>query len=197
MRVAKHIQIAREQGAQAGLEAFLAAPVSRQHDSYQEIMSKRKDSTRLQAYCNLFGVSKEPTQPPTTTRVNATRAARVNSGTAVAERPVAQEQAHNPGDIQGDMFKMFQAFLASQGVSAPSVDEDDDEDFEDTPNAAVEDDGDLIEFITHDEAWEALGSDPAFRASKEERRIGPATNGQLFRLNELGLLRIFTDEDEQ
>lgn len=55
MAYAKHIQIAADEGEQAGLDAFLAAPSSKRWPSYQAIVSKRKPDTRLKAYCNIFG----------------------------------------------------------------------------------------------------------------------------------------------
>lgn len=51
---AKHIQVAVAEGDEAGLKAFMAAPSSRRWDSYKTIASKRKDSTRLAAYCKMF-----------------------------------------------------------------------------------------------------------------------------------------------
>lgn len=51
---AKHIQVAVQDGDEAGLKAFMAAPSSRRWDSYKLIASKRKDETRLAAYCKQF-----------------------------------------------------------------------------------------------------------------------------------------------
>lgn len=42
--------------------------------------------------------------------------------------------------------------------------------------------------ITNDEAWKALGADPAFKS--KNRGDEPATNGQLYRLNTAGLLTL-------
>lgn len=151
MRVAKHIQIARENGAAAGMAAFLAAPVSKLHTSYAEINSKRTDKTKLDAYCKLFGVTREIKTP--------------------------QVEAQNTGvNIEAIVAAAVAQALAAQGVSAPSE--------------AVAESKVTFSGITHDQAWEALGSDPSYRANKAERRNGPATNGQLYRLNEAGLLTL-------
>jgi hypothetical protein len=53
---AKHVTIARTEGMEAGLEAFLGAPSSKLSPNYATIVGngKRKESTMLTAYCNLF-----------------------------------------------------------------------------------------------------------------------------------------------
>lgn len=52
---AKHLVIARNEGMDAGLAAFMAAPSSRLSKNYGEIMKRRNDKTKLAAYCNIFG----------------------------------------------------------------------------------------------------------------------------------------------
>jgi len=54
MALAKHIQVARTQGVEAGLEAYLHAPSSQRHPAFQKIMRKRTPDTRIAAYCELF-----------------------------------------------------------------------------------------------------------------------------------------------
>ena len=59
-KIAAHLNIARIQGAQAGMLAYLGTPISKlssQH--YSTIMGKRTDNTRLAAYCNAFGISQK------------------------------------------------------------------------------------------------------------------------------------------
>jgi len=59
-KIAAHLNIARIQGAQAGMLAYLGTPISKlssQH--YSTIMGKRTDNTRLAAYCKAFGISQK------------------------------------------------------------------------------------------------------------------------------------------
>ena len=53
--VAKHIQIARTQGPEAGLEFYLSTPASARHPQYAEITKRRTPKTQLAAYCSLYG----------------------------------------------------------------------------------------------------------------------------------------------
>lgn len=54
MALAKHIQVARTQGVEAGLEAYLDAPSSQRHPAYKRITRKRTPETQLAAYCEVF-----------------------------------------------------------------------------------------------------------------------------------------------
>jgi len=54
MKLAKHIQIARTEGPEAGLEFYLASRVSARHPQYAEITKRRTDATRLAAYCSIY-----------------------------------------------------------------------------------------------------------------------------------------------
>lgn len=74
---AKHIQIARSEGATAGLAAYMAAPISKQYPLYNELKAKRTDKTRLEHYCNNFGISQTP--PATVTNTTAALQAQIEA----------------------------------------------------------------------------------------------------------------------
>lgn len=98
-------------------------------------------------------------------------------GRAVA--PAVADQDIN--DVQGvaEQLAALQAQLAALTGGAVVLEDSDDD-------AVVT----STEFITHDAAWQALGSDPTYRARKVETRGEPATNGQLYRLNTAGSLSL-------
>lgn len=52
---AKHLVIARNEGPEAGLAAFMAAPSSKLSPNYALISKKRTGVSKLTAYCNIFG----------------------------------------------------------------------------------------------------------------------------------------------
>ena len=54
--LAKHLKIARNEGVEAGLDAYMSAPISKQYPLFDEINRKRTINTKLAAYCNHFGL---------------------------------------------------------------------------------------------------------------------------------------------
>lgn len=56
VKLANHIKVSREQGVEAGLEAYLASPASRLHAQWGEIVGagRRSDESMLKHYCRVF-----------------------------------------------------------------------------------------------------------------------------------------------
>jgi hypothetical protein len=148
---AKHVTIARTEGVEAGLEAYLAAPSSKLSPNYATIVGngKRKESTMLTAYCNLFADKIASIRP----RVLAERVA----------------------DDRQSLIEQFEAFMAARNGTTEQIAE-----------AVV---APVSVGITSEEAWVALGSGEKFEPNAE-RKGEPANNGQLYRLNVLGMLNL-------
>lgn len=194
MAVAKHIRIARTKGPEAGLDAYLNTPSSRLHPAYQTISRKRTPATKLAAYCELFAddLGKEPMRTPVA---------------ADAQVDVMQGLAEQLAALQTQIASIGQA-----PVAEPEFDDETlalAERIGVTPeqieairgnaraNAQATLPATQVNVITKGEAWEilseTLGGDPSLKG-KNWDDDAEATNGQLYKLNTLGFLRIELDD---
>jgi hypothetical protein len=159
MKLARHIQIARTEGVEAGMEAYLSAPISQRYPEYAEITKRRTDKTRLAAYCSIFGD-------------------RIGELTT-------EQQADDHNDLVQTIAEAVLASLKAteapveQTVPAPVVNDGRSKRGSRLPKAAVN-------VITREDAWLAGGADPQFKPRTNGDQ--PANNGQLYRLNMLGKL---------
>jgi hypothetical protein len=158
--VAKHIKVARERGAEAGLEVFLSAPISRRYPAYKRIVRKRTPEAQLREYCAIYGLSPEPV-----------------TETSVKKRSKAQ---------RADVLQLIAELLAQEFAEDEPEFEDEPED-EPEPKDEPEPVRTTPRGITREQAWMALGADPAYKPRNGDEL---ATNGQLWRLNQAGLLSI-------
>lgn len=163
---AKHIQVARDNGVEAGLASFLTAPSSKLSPNYPKIVGngRRSAASQVKAYESCFGATIAKTRP--SKRVNA----------VIAERTISKKQELIEGlaEALGMDASAVEALMIGAGNEEHSV--------------AVE--SDVVandEFITRDVAWTLLGANPEFRSTPANRGEA-ASNGQMYRLNAEGLL---------
>lgn len=181
--VAKHIQIARSEGPEAGLEFYLDAPSSKRHPAYAEITRKRTPETRLAAYCRQFADQLGNIARPRVTgaadkRTDAVQNLAENLAALLlkGQAEVEPEPEPEPEVVENDNSLM--AALSQLGIDVGQLTA-----AMGQSNAGTTTQTD-VDFITSGDAWEALiklGDDPDFPAPTNPER--PATNGQLFRLN--------------
>jgi hypothetical protein len=158
---AKHIHIARDFGVEKGFDAFMAAPSSRLSENYKAIARKRTPATKLQAYCDIF----------------AEKIASVRPKKAAVQTTTTTDSAPKERD---DLLAAVLALLTEGGVEV-EMDVPEIVQTIDVDSLAISD-----EFITADMAWDALG-----RGTKRPNDgSAPATNGQLWRLNNEGRLNL-------
>lgn len=159
---AKHIQMARDNDMEVGLQAFLAAPSSKLSPNYATIVGngRRSDASMLKAYCNIFGDKVASTRP---------------SKAAVVTNSVVTDM------IAGDRQSLIEAIAERLGIDVSQL----------TIGETVEDEDDLDaivtndEFITRDVAWSVLGR--GVDRPQVTSRPETASNAQLWRINERGL----------
>lgn len=168
--IAKHILIAREQGEEAGMEAYLNDRMAQRYETCQRILRKRTFESQLAEYRKAFGEQ--------------------IGNAAVESNPVIQERRVT--DVQALVEAAVQAALAGAGVvdapakrgpdrpkgskNKPKVD------VTRTPRVAL-----TNGTISAGDAWEALGAQDEFKPKDLNK---PANNGQLWRLNSQGLLAL-------
>ena len=158
MKLAKHIQIARTQGPEAGLEFYLQTPASARHPQYAEITKRRNDKTRLAAYCSIYA---DQIGDMTTEQQADDHADLVQTiATAVLAQLQGVEAEVEP-TVPATVIERGKA-KAKGGRTKPA-----------------------INVITREDAWLIAGADPQFKPSNGQ---APANNGQLFRLNMMGKL---------
>jgi len=151
--LAKHIQVARTQGVEAGLEAYMSAPSSRRHPNFAAITRKRTPETQLAAYCAAFAEK---------------------LGQIVPRVPEQQVRADDAMQTIIEQMNAIQARVAAlvgngevEAVEVEAVEVAREVEFVTAGDAWKR----LIE----------LGDDPDFPAPRDMDK--PATNGQLYRLN--------------
>lgn len=185
MALAKHIQIARTQGVEAGLEAYMDTPSSKMHPAYKTITKKRTPQTKLDAYCTLFadqlgkidqqtGVQqdrKNDAVQALTEQLAALQAQIDGLEGAEAEPEFDEVTVALANRLGVDPAKIAElGLVAAVAPSAPSID---------------------VGVITKGEAWEVLSeADGNTDFPRPNDPTLPATNGQLYRLNVLGFLSI-------
>lgn len=159
--VAKHIQIARTQGPEAGLEFYLSTPASARHPQYAEITKRRTDATRLAAYCSLYGdkIGEMVTEQQADDHTDLVQ--------TIAEAVLAQLQGTAPSTPEPAPVTTVRGITRKKGNRVPKA---------------------AVNVITREDAWLAGGADPQFKPRNDGG--APANNGQLYRLNMLGLLVI-------
>jgi hypothetical protein len=171
---AKHIEVAKTQGAKEGFKMWKTnlkrSGIPQVQARYDELLSQGDVEAQFRYYCaeygDKFGLTTTPKRSSGTTK-------------ATAAAPTA------------DLFAQFQAFLAAQTgdtEDAEEIDEDDEDAILDALDEPV-----------------AVASTTTTRAGKPTTRraaapnadpfaprdpAAHATNGRLWKLNELGLLRI-------
>lgn len=164
---AKHIQVARDSGMDAGMEAFLAAPSSKLSPNYATIVGngRRGQASMLKHYCSVFGTTVERTRPSK------------GSNTVLTERVIDDKQAIL--EAIADRLGLDVDTLASLTIGS----EDDEE-----HSIRVEADALVTspEFLTRDVAWALLGA--SIERPAVANRAEAASNGQMWRVNSDGLL---------
>lgn len=166
--IARHILIAREQGAEAGMEAYLNDRMAQRYETCQRIMRKRTFESQLAEYRKAFGEQigvegNRVIQERKVTDVQALVEAAVKAalaGAAVVDAPV---EKRGPGRPKG-----------SKNKPKPDVTH--------TTQVALRNGT-----ISAGDAWEALGAQEDFKPKDLNK---PANNGQLWRLNSQGLLAL-------
>jgi hypothetical protein len=111
---AKHIIIARTEGATAGLAAYMAAPISKQYPLYSELKAKRTDKTRLEHYCNNFGIKQTP---PVTKPATASLEAQIEALRAQIEGNVVEVEI-DPLEALKAQVAELQAIIAGKAPEA-------------------------------------------------------------------------------
>jgi hypothetical protein len=158
--VAKHVQIARTNGPEAGLEFYLSTPASQRHPQYAEITKRRTDKTRLAAYCSIYadqiGALTTEQQADDHNDLIQTIAEAVMAQLSGIE--VVEQVEEAPAIVRGKTKK---------GGKLPKV---------------------AINVITREDAWLMGGADPQFKP--RSNGDSPANNGQLYRLNVMGKLAL-------
>lgn len=149
-----HVRVALRDGAEAGLDAFLAAPVSKRSPNYAKIVGSgsgrpRSKATMLTHYCTVFGIDSRTEKPPIAEAAKDDRQALLEAINALNER--INRLGGEPVVIEQDEFDV---------------------------DALVTSD----EFITEDVAWAVLGR--GTNRPVVTRRGEGATNGQLWRMND-------------
>lgn len=162
---AKHIQIARDEGMEAGLTAFLSAQASRLSPNWQTVVGngRRSDTSMLKHYESCFSAT-----------VGKTRASK-GTNPVLNERTIDDKQA---------LIEQIAESLGSLGIDAGALSAL-------MISEQVEEvESDLVsnsEYITRDVAWMLLGANDEFRSTPANRGE-VASSGQLFRLNAEGLI---------
>lgn len=167
--IARHILIAREQGAAAGMEAYLNDRMAQRYETCQRIMRKRTFESQLAEYRKAFGeqigVESNPViHERKVTDVQSLVEAAVKAalaGAAITE--TAPVEKRGPGRPKGSKNKPKVNVIR-------------------TPQVALRNGT-----ISAGEAWEALGAQDDFKPKDLNK---PANNGQLWRLNSQGLLAL-------
>jgi len=169
---AKHIEVARTQGAKEGFKMWKKnlkrSGIPQVQDRLAELESQGDIAAQFRYYCaeygDQFGLTKEPKR---------------SSGTKSAATPAPT----------ADLFEQFQAFLAAQAGDTEDVEDD------------VEDEDEILDSLDEPVAATTRKTTRTSRssgrtASASTDAYAPkepnahATNGRLWKLNELGLLRI-------
>lgn len=119
--LAKHIQIARTQGPEAGMEAYLNAPSSRRHPAYAAITRKRTPETRLAAYCKQFATQLDSITP----RVPAVQEAHIGNVQEMIEAIQAQIAALTgaPVEVEAEVEAEVEFITAGAAWEALGADE--------------------------------------------------------------------------
>jgi len=155
----KHILVARTQGVEAGMDAYMASPISKLHAPYKEIDRKRTAKSKLDTYCRLFA---DKLDGQTSDPVRADRA--IGDLQALVEATVARVLAQvEDGDVEFND--------PDEAVVAPVI--------ANRRKKAV------TNTISAGAAWTALGADDAFKPKDLDK---PANNGQLYAMNVRGML---------
>lgn len=178
-QVAKHVKIAREQGAKAGYKAYLEflkrSGIPAVQDRYQEMLSQGDVPAQFAWYCKEYAdqIGKPKAAPAA---IVGKRTGRVTPAPAAGVNP--------------DLLAAFAAFMKSQGA-VDEVEEEDEVDI-DAELEGVED------IVPSRGPGRPKGSK---NKPKEEvvDQYAPkdptanATNGRLWKLNELGLIAILDE----
>lgn len=176
----KHLFIAQQQGPLAGMRSFLEStkqiPLPQVVEKRKAILAKRTDDTRVAAYCKVFGLDSKR------------KGANVRKSADV----VAEPQGKVITTTDGQQFLILDGKIVS--FESASTDEDEvveDEPVVETPKVTKRNSrkpkGGSTLFISKGAAWEILGADPTFEPNDP---TAPATNGQLYRLNQAGRLSL-------
>lgn len=189
--VAKHIRIAREQGPEAGLEAYLATPSARLHPAFRAISKKRTPQTKLDAYCaqfaDLLGDAPMRTPVQKDKQVDAIQGLMEQMQALQAQIESIAEADDDEDEYSDEILALAKATGAEPAEIAAKLDGLGVV-AQKRPSAQV-DEG----VITKGEAWDILSEELGGDASLKGRNwddSAPATNGQLYRLNTLGFLRL-------
>lgn len=177
---AKHIEIAKAQGAKEGFKMWKKnlkrSGIPQVQDRYAELLSQGDVQAQFRYYCAQYG-----------DKIGLT------TGRASQGRTTTPATTETPANAT-DLFAQFQAFIASQaGNATADADLDDDLDEEYDEDAELDD---IEEPLTT--ATQGTGTSRATRraAAPNADPFAPrepnahATNGRLWKLNELGLLRV-------
>jgi hypothetical protein len=179
----KHVKIAREQGAKAGFKAYREflkrSGIDRVQERYQEMLDQGDVPAQYAWYCKEYADQINPAKPAT--------GRRTTRGTTAAATPAT------PAGVSPDLLAQFAAFLTSQGAGVAEVEEEETE----------EDIDEALEGLDEPTTKRGPGRPPG---SKNKPKAQPATegvdtyapknpevnatNGRLWKLNELGLLGI-------
>lgn len=171
---AKHIELAKSEGAKAGFKMWKMnlkrSGIPQVQDRYAELLAQGDVQAQFRYYCaqygDQFGLTKKATRSQGRTSTKAAEPTPTN-----------------------DLFAQFQAFLESQQgtVVEDEVDELDDEEIDE--DAELDEIEEPIQAITTKRTTrKAAGTSGDSYAPKEPK--AHATNGRLWKLNELGLLRV-------
>lgn len=173
---AKHIQVARDAGMEAGLASFLSAASSKLSPNYPLVVGngRRSDASKLKAYTSCFGATVAKTRPSKGNNVVIQE--RLIEDVQTAAEATVEAQEVNPA-----LIKLLAAQLGQSESEVMSI-------LGIEVEAEVE--SDLVstdEYITRDVAWMLLGGNPEFRSTVANRGEA-ASSGQMFRLNAEGKL---------
>lgn len=213
MKLAQHIKIARREGVEAGLEAYLASPGSRLHkERYNDIAKRRTSKTRLEAYCRVFAkeLGDAPSRIPVVQeQYDADVQGIVEAAVAQALRgilgntPQVGTTDEPDEDTEGEMMvsaimdeygvpENVARKLFADGITVEIDDTDDNDTHSVRVPTSVANRGKRTRkapegAITAGEAWVALGGGDTFEPNDPDKE---ANNGQLYRLNVSGLLQL-------
>lgn len=188
---AKHIQIARNDGPEAGLDFYLSQRLAKGQPAFEAIAKKRTAKGKLDAYCKAFAddlnvVPRTPKAPKADLTngglIEALRAL-LTGETEEVEEVEDEPEDENPLIAQLRDAGFSDAIIASITDALPGVTEV----TTSTPGKAKAKSTVKAKAgtLTAGDLWAALGSDDTM---KPRDLTKPANNGQLYRANVEGLL---------
>jgi hypothetical protein len=167
----KHIKIAREEGFEAGMEAYMSAPISKQHSGYAQIKACRTVGTKTRKYKELFGstvgVIKTPFNGPEQAQAEIPSALDIQ--TIVQQAVAAALAAINATQVEAVEAEPVKVARTKRRAKAAGY------------------------TLSNEDVWMLLGSNPKFKRIANDF---PAVPALLWRANQEGVFeRVYTKMD--